>query len=73
MNKKQYLPILHKVYLQIKDNRNGWVITGSLGMALQGMDIDVHDIDIQTNKEGAYEIESKLKQFSTTPVSSVSS
>jgi hypothetical protein len=73
MNKKQYLPILHKVYLQIKDNRNGWVITGSLGMALQGMDIDVHDIDIQTNKEGAYEIESKLKQFSTTPVNSVSS
>lgn len=27
-------------------------------MALQGMDIEVHDIDIQTNQYGAYEIES---------------
>ena len=34
-----------------------WVITGSLGFALQGMEIEVNDIDLQTDSAGAYEIE----------------
>jgi hypothetical protein len=34
-----------------------WAVTGSLGMALQGMELAVHDIDLQTSREGAYEIE----------------
>lgn len=37
-----------------------WAITGSLGMVLHGMQMDIHDIDIQTDKEGAYEIERRL-------------
>jgi len=39
-----------------------WAVTGSLGLALQGMDVDVHDIDIQTDKSGAYDIENRLSQ-----------
>lgn len=31
-------------------------------MALQGMDIEVHDIDIQTDQRGAYEIESLFSE-----------
>jgi hypothetical protein len=40
-----------------------WVVTGSLGFALQGVPVDVHDIDIQTDKEGAYEIERRFSEF----------
>lgn len=37
-----------------------WAVTGSLGMALHGMQMEIHDIDLQTDKEGAYEIERRL-------------
>ena len=37
-------------------------------MALQGMDIEVHDIDIQTDQRGAYEIESKFPEYVAEPV-----
>jgi hypothetical protein len=40
-----------------------WAITGSLGMVLHGMQMDIHDIDIQTDKEGAYEIERRLVRY----------
>jgi len=41
-----------------------WVITGSLGFALQGMAIDVRDVDLQTDADGAYEIERRLSRYS---------
>jgi hypothetical protein len=44
-----------------------WAITGSLGMALQGLPLAVHDIDLQTDAVGAYEIERRLASFSLTP------
>ncbi len=37
-----------------------WAVTGSLGMVLHGMQMDIHDIDLQTDKEGAFEIEGRL-------------
>ncbi|ALM75393.1 nucleotidyltransferase domain-containing protein [Thermococcus barophilus] len=40
-----------------------WVVTGSLGFALQGVPVEPHDIDIQTDKEGAYEIERLFSEF----------
>ena len=45
-----------------------WAVTGSLGMALQGMDLPVHDIDLQTDEAGAYEIELRLAEFVVDPV-----
>jgi len=40
-----------------------WAVTGSLGMVLHGMQLDINDIDIQTDKEGAYEIERRLVKY----------
>jgi hypothetical protein len=37
-------------------------------MALQGMDLTVHDIDIQTDEDGAYEIERQLAEYVLKPV-----
>jgi hypothetical protein len=57
MIEPQHLAALVKIHSRLRDCKAAWVITGSLGMALQGMDLDVHDIDIQTDKQGAFEIE----------------
>jgi hypothetical protein len=37
-------------------------------MALQGVPVEVHDIDLQTNKDGAYEIERLLLDYVVKPV-----
>ena len=58
-----YLAALRKINSRLNDCKAIWMITGSLGMALQGMDLNVHDIDIQTDKPGAFEIESKFSDI----------
>lgn len=45
-----------------------WAVTGSLGFALQGVPAEPHDIDIQTDTQGAYEIERLLSEFVTEKV-----
>ncbi len=68
MIEPQYLDILRKIYTRLKDCRAKWVVTGSLGMALQGVSTKVNDIDIQTDRQGAYEIEGKFPEFIVAPV-----
>jgi len=38
-----------------------WALTGSTSFALQGLPYEPEDIDIQTDQQGAYEIESLFK------------
>jgi hypothetical protein len=64
----QYFAVIYKVVARLKHCDAAWAITGSLGMVLQGMDIPVHDIDIQTDQNGAYEIERELSEYVTMPV-----
>lgn len=45
-----------------------WALTGSAGLRLQGVDIPVHDLDIQTNQKTIYLIEKELAGFMQTPV-----
>ena len=45
-----------------------WVITGSLGFALQGLEVEVQDVDIQTDRAGAYEVERRLSSHVVRPV-----
>src|SRR5665647_3782950 len=45
-----------------------WVVTGSLSFALRGIDVAVHDIDIQSDREGAYQIERLLQEYVIEPV-----
>lgn len=33
----------------VENVSSGWAVTGSTGMALQGMDLEVNDLDIQSN------------------------
>lgn len=45
-----------------------WALTGSAGLRLQGVDIPVHDLDIQTDQKTVYLIEKELAGFMQTPV-----
>jgi hypothetical protein len=64
----QHLQVLRKIVTGLKDRPIHWVVTGSVGMALQGMPLEVHDIDIQTNRDGAYDIERVLMEYIVRPV-----
>lgn len=46
-----------------------WVVTGSAGFALQGVPVEVHDLDIQTDAAGAYVIAQCFGEHIVQPVS----
>jgi hypothetical protein len=68
MIEQQYLDVLRRICDLMHGSQIDWAVTGSLGMLLQGMDLPVHDIDLQTNEDGAYEIERRLSEFVVKPV-----
>lgn len=45
-----------------------WAITGSTALALRGMAVRPHDLDLQTTAEGAYAIQRLLANHMTWPV-----
>ena len=53
-----YLNVLRQICTRLSNTDVSWVVTGSLGFALQGVPVQPNDIDIQTDRVGAYEIES---------------
>lgn len=66
-----HLHALSVLYQVLEGSQVNWILTGSTGMALQGMPLEVHDIDVQTDQAGAYEIESMLREYVTRPVAFV--
>ena len=42
---------------------HNWVLTGSCSLRLQGVDIPVNDIDLQTDGESVYAIENRLMDY----------
>lgn len=69
---RMYQTVLRLLLRRIPSGVN-WAITGSMGFVLQGMPVDVGDIDIQTDTEGAYIIEALLKAYSVRKVAHSSS
>jgi hypothetical protein len=51
-----YLNTLKIIHDKVSKTDIIWAVTGSLGFALQGIPVTPHDIDIQTDKNGAYRI-----------------
>jgi len=64
----RFLKAIRIICHRVGECRSHWVVTGSLGLALHGMDVAVHDIDLQTDEQGAYEIEEYLDEYIVTPV-----
>ena len=64
----RYAAVLRKIYARLSQHDIVWAITGSLNFALHGLPVEVHDIDIQTDKNGAYKIEQLFAKFMTKKV-----
>ncbi len=45
-----------------------WALTGSAGLRLQGADLPVHDLDLQTDAKTIYLLEKKIAEFVKVPV-----
>ena len=56
------LSTLARICRALDDANLNWAVTGSLGFALHGIKTPVADIDLQTDKTGAYEIEKRFQQ-----------
>jgi hypothetical protein len=53
-----FLDVLRQLYARLNAANVNWAVTGSLGFALQGVPVDaIHDIDLQSDESGVYEIE----------------
>jgi hypothetical protein len=57
MIKPVFTAVLRQIVISLQDSEVNRAVTGSLGQALQGVAIEPQDIDVQTDEEGAYEIE----------------
>jgi hypothetical protein len=65
---ERFAGALTELYLGLKDSGVSWVVTASLNLALHGLPVEVHDIDVLTDEAGAYEIERRLAQHSVRAV-----
>ena len=63
-----HLSVLQRICRRLAGEPILWSLTGSLGLALQGVPVAVHDIDLQTDAAGAYAIERCFAGEVTRPV-----
>jgi hypothetical protein len=63
-----HISVLRLICGRLGEASSVWAVTGSLAFALRGMDVTVHDIDLQSDCAGAYEIERRLAEFIVEPV-----
>jgi len=73
MIEQRFLRALRKIHSRLKTTGVNWAVTGSLGLSLRGMGVTVNDIDLQTDKEGAYQIGHRLAEYVVEPVGCVES
>jgi len=56
-----------KVFIKIleltQDRDYPIILSGSTSLNMQGVDIEVHDIDIVTDKKGAFTLANRLKEY----------
>jgi hypothetical protein len=57
-----------KLYNELAESGVNRVVTGSLNFTLQGLPLTPHDIDIQTDEAGAYEIGRRFAPYMTRKV-----
>jgi len=62
------IKVLKIIYRKLKNRKIKWVLVGSTSLALQGVKIRPKDIDILTDKEGAFKINESFKKYEFKPV-----
>jgi hypothetical protein len=59
------LSVLRKVHERLHHSQINWVVCASMSLALQGVPVSVHDIDLETDAAGAYDIENLFAEYVT--------
>ncbi|GGD62350.1 nucleotidyltransferase domain-containing protein [Paenibacillus nasutitermitis] len=62
MIKPNFIEILKLLEGKLSKAKINWALTGSTSFALQRLQYEPNDIDIQTDQKGAYEIQSLFKE-----------
>ena len=57
-----FLAVIETICTTLRLHNILWVLTGSASFALQGMQLPIKDIDLQTDAVGAYKIEAVLAE-----------
>jgi len=65
---EQHERALRIIYNKLSGMDINWVITGSVSFCLQGVPLTPNDIDIQTDKGGAYKLENLFEERMTREV-----
>lgn len=60
---ENYIEVIKLICEELSKSNINWALTGSTSFIIQGMEFTPNDIDIQTDKKGAYEIENRFKKF----------
>jgi hypothetical protein len=68
-----HLLVLETLLSRLSSEEITWALTGGASFALRGIDFDVNDIDLQTDKLGAYQIEQCFSNLIFQPVTFSSS
>ncbi|WP_206425329.1 nucleotidyltransferase domain-containing protein [Staphylospora marina] len=61
-------PVLKEIGSKLEHTSIVWAVTGSTGMALQGMPVIPSDLDLQTDRDGAYALASLFSDRIVRPV-----
>jgi hypothetical protein len=60
---EQHAQVLSLLLERIPPTEFFWVLTGSAGLRLQGVDIPVHDLDLQTDADSIYVLEKEIEAY----------
>ncbi|HST89021.1 MAG TPA: hypothetical protein VLJ14_11635 [Ktedonobacterales bacterium] len=64
----QHLAALCEIEARLRGDGVRWAPTGSTSFALQGVPVEAHDIDVQTDAAGAYALAGRFAEAVTRPV-----
>ena len=64
----RHLEALREIEARLRGGGVRWALTGSASFALQGVPVEVHDIDVQTDAAGAYALAYRFAEAVTRPV-----
>jgi aminoglycoside-2''-adenylyltransferase len=64
----RHLAALRELEARLRGSGVRWALTGSTSFALQGVPVEAHDIDVQTDAAGAYALAGRFAEAVTRPV-----
>jgi hypothetical protein len=68
MQRKDIIAALWIVHSKLDGTGIKWMLLGSSSLMMQGADVEPHDIDILTDRQGARRIEAILKKYEVKPM-----